>query len=922
MSREAEHPSAVERVLCEWFLLSEEGQEPNLQELCGGDLELAQKAQKLLGGEPEFLRQRGESAGVGEPDHDDEWSGMRLDDFRIVRRIASGGMGTVFLAEQERLGRKVALKVVDKSWVATPQAYQRLRREAAIAASLNHPNIVPVYAVGEEGDKCFIAMRHLTGPPLSEIDLPIDPQRAARICLALAEALDAAHSAGVVHRDVKPANILLDDETPFLVDFGLARSSVDPTLTSQGSVPGTLPYMAPELLSREAPVLDPRTDVYALGVTLYEFLVGRPPFLGSQTVATVRKILLQDAPALGLARRHRDLETIVLRALEKSPRRRIPSARAFADDLQRFLNDEPVASQPTSHLYRLARRMRRYPRVAIFALFSFVVVVALTISTALARRGEQRALRSGVHLVQADLDEGRVERAGLTLVSLVERHKDSAEVSGLAKRVAAEVAADRLFAALFQRPLLLDWQGLNRALEEAKRAQALTHIPDRAGPLFAVADWCLGREERAGKSLHALLEGGRAPLAAASLAELLGAEPQALPAAIEPTEEILRSLVLLLQRRPYAEQEQQSALALARNPGNPRALYAQGVVLAASGRFGRAREIVEALVDPLLDAVEARRLLVRVRTQTGEFEAAREVLSSIEINQWGVADAFGDLELLLATEQWGLFEERLALHHARHPGTNLIGLAEAQFLALTDIQAAGEVYQRLIDESPDPAIRDLAAALRYRMQVDSAISIAALGESNGEDLVALREAGYALRESLELPRARGMLAWKLGLVLIFVGPAGQGFDSLELALALLPGEVLLRADYIEHCLGLAGAAPDLIASGDLDEGTDRYLLSRARTVLGHLLGALQRGDTHGRDEERAILARHTTRLIAATSDWSLLIEARDLFASVPASAEYLEIVERASETFEALYGVVEEGELPGTQAADESYSDQ
>ncbi len=310
-------PSAVERVLAECFLLREEGHDPDLEQLCEGDPALRSQVEKLLDGEPELLRRQAASSGPGVRPLDGALFVTRLDDFRILERIASGGSGTVFLAEQERIGRQVALKVVDKSRLGSPQASQRLRREAAIAGSLHHPNIVPIYAVGEEGDRCFIAMRHLAGPPLSELDLPLEPEEAARLGLALAEALDAAHAEGIVHRDVKPANVLLESGVPYLVDFGLARSSVDPTLTDRGAVPGTLPYMAPELLSQEGPALDPRADVYALGMTLYELLSGRLPFLSQEPVGTVRKILLQEPPALNLPRAHRDLETIVHKALEK-----------------------------------------------------------------------------------------------------------------------------------------------------------------------------------------------------------------------------------------------------------------------------------------------------------------------------------------------------------------------------------------------------------------------------------------------------------------------------------------------------------------------------------------------------------------------------------------------------------------------------
>ena len=488
MSAERDVPSAVERVLTKWFLLKEEGTEPDLEELCEGDPALLASAERLLGREPDLIRRQAHSKEESSADDGSIASGTKLDDFRILREIGRGASGTVFLAEQERLGRTVALKVVDRSLLSSATGWDRLRREAAITARLNHPNIVPIYAIGEEGDRGFIAMRYLAGPALNHVEHPVDPERAARYCQMVAWALAAAHEAGVVHRDVKPANIILQDQVPYLVDFGLARSSVDPTLTSRGSVPGTLPYMAPELLSREEPSLDPRTDVYALGVTLYELLAGRLPFFSDQPVATMRRILLQDPPAIGLGQEHRDLETIVMQALDKEPRRRLQSAEAMAAELQHYLDDEPITLRPTSGIQRLIRRARRRPQLTLFAAVSVLAVIALGTVTGISRLREERALNTGIQMARDALDEGRVDQSARTLEELLEDHERSGDLAMLADRVEAEVATYRLYTILCQRPLFLEWEALDEALAELRETRALEILTPRALPLAAAAE--------------------------------------------------------------------------------------------------------------------------------------------------------------------------------------------------------------------------------------------------------------------------------------------------------------------------------------------------------------------------------------------------------------------------------------------------
>lgn len=920
MSETLPEPSAVEAVLAEWFLLIEEGQTPDLEALCKGDAQLAAKARGLLDQEPEWMRRQGRLESKPDLDDPDLAFDERLDDFRILRPIASGGSGTVFLAEQERLGRRVALKVVDRSRVGPPQAWQRLRREAAIAASLNHPNIVPVYAIGEEGDKGFIAMRHLAGPALNELALPVSPERAARLALGIAEALDAAHREGIVHRDVKPANIILENEVPYLVDFGLARSKMNATLTSQGSVPGTLPYMAPELLSQASPSLDPRADVYALGATLYELLCGKPPFDASDPVAIMRKILLQEPPKLNLARSDRDLETLVMHALEKEPKRRLQSAELLADELRRFLACEPIKTRPTSAVHRLTRRMRRQPRLATLVIGSLLAVVLFAVLATVSQLSEARTLRTGIDLIEGALLEGRSLQAKNNLEHLLADHGKQGALREVSDRVEAELALDRLFALLEQRPLFLEWAALEQATLDLRATRALELRPARSRPLLAAAEWCLGHPDAAKAQLAELKSANLAPLAAASIAELLSQDDsrpdsQDLPQAEQAEEHVLRSLVLQLRGRPYSEVNDELAQALRLQAFNPRALYARGVALCADGRYARAIELIESLVDPERDNREARRLLVRLLIQTGRFEEARQTLSMLPVETRGVVDAFHDLELCLEMEDFDGFEERLDDYHERFPSPALTDLAEAQFLAhaIGDFDGADALFEGLAQDSPDPALRDLARANQFQMHVQFAIANDLESSEREERFGMLREWGLELWESSTYPRARALVAWKLGLVLVHVGPAGQGFDRLEDAMDGLPGECHVRINYAEHCLSLAQDAPSMIARGQLEAGTDRYLLARASAAVLEAVRAIEAGNSNASDEERALLVSMVLRVTAATSDWSLLREARAILESVPEARALEPMTEEAREAFRVFYGRGRGKGLPGDE---------
>jgi len=309
----------------------------------------------------------------------------RIGEFRLLRPIDEGGMGQVFLAEQESLHRKVALKLVHPELRASATAVERFRREALAVARLRHPNIVQVIAAGEEEGERFLVMEYVEGESLGRRiargaveDAPPGVTESARWCREIAEALACAHDEGIIHRDVKPGNIhITPSGVAMLLDFGVARAddtfAGDLTTTFAGSPL----YAAPEQLAGAA--VDARTDIYGLGVTLYQCLTGRVPFAGGSLEQMIQRVAREDpvAPRRLNPQVSRDLEIVLLRALHKDPDRRFATAQEFADDLGRVLDREPIRSRPPTRVERTRKWVRAHPVAAgalglVFALAALV----------------------------------------------------------------------------------------------------------------------------------------------------------------------------------------------------------------------------------------------------------------------------------------------------------------------------------------------------------------------------------------------------------------------------------------------------------------------------------------------------------------------------------------------------------------------
>jgi serine/threonine protein kinase len=288
--------------------------------------------------------------------------------FRVTGKLGEGGMGVVYEATDDRLGRAIALKVIRRDAVNDSIARERFWREARVGSRVNHPHICQIYEVGEADHELFMAMERLDGESLAtRLDrgaLPLAD--AIRIGLEVLGALEALHACGIIHRDLKPSNIFLTRHGVKLLDFGLARPFVESdaetvrSLTQPGSIVGTPKYMAPEQFQEG--VSDARTDVFATGAVLYEMLSGHAPFEANTFAATVSRILHTDPPVLGGSPAIATVDRIVHRALAKAPAQRYPSASAIADDLRRVLEshaDDGRAARAVTRLVVLPFRLLR-----------------------------------------------------------------------------------------------------------------------------------------------------------------------------------------------------------------------------------------------------------------------------------------------------------------------------------------------------------------------------------------------------------------------------------------------------------------------------------------------------------------------------------------------------------------------------------
>jgi WD40 repeat protein/tRNA A-37 threonylcarbamoyl transferase component Bud32 len=383
-SREAR----LEEVLRQYMQSLDRGEAVDREQLLARHPELADDLRSYFAGSDELALKQGLSR--TEPDCSAEPGPLspeplrrRVGDYELLEQIGQGGMGVIYKARQLSLGRLVALKMIRTDRLASPANIPRFRSEAEAVASLDHPNIVPIYEVGEHQGQHFFSMKLIEGGSLAQ-HLPRlvpDPRAGAGLLAAVARAVHYAHQRGLLHRDLKPANILLDAQgRPHVTDFGLAKrlSSApgDASLTQEGAIVGTLGYMAPEQTEPKGGV-STAVDVWSLGAILYELLTGQSPFKADTPLATLLRVRAHEPAAPHTLNRSvpRDLGTVCLKCLHKEPDKRYPSALALADDLERWLRGEPIQARPVSRRERVLKWVRRRPALA--ALTALLVLALL-----------------------------------------------------------------------------------------------------------------------------------------------------------------------------------------------------------------------------------------------------------------------------------------------------------------------------------------------------------------------------------------------------------------------------------------------------------------------------------------------------------------------------------------------------------------
>lgn len=698
-----------------------------------------------------------------------------LGDFLLIREIGRGGMGVVYEAEQLSLHRTVALKVLPFAAALDARQLQRFKLEAQAAAQLHHSHIVPVYAVGCERGVHFYAMQFIDGmslldfirgardragltaaaedasDPVGQATLHLDVEhhrRVARMGLQAAEALEYAHRLGVIHRDIKPGNLLIDRRDHLWIsDFGLAQHTVDQDLTQTGDIVGTLRYMSPEQARGQRHRVGFHTDVYALGATLYEAMTLRPPFQGRQREKILNQILHDEpAPPRALVPTiPEELETILLKAMAKGIDERYATCEDLADDLRRFLADQPIRARRPSWGQRFGRWARRH-RALVLLTFGMLLLLGIGSTTsAVLIHGEMRATQRAQEqerLLRQQLQAALNDFYQKTTMTLLDQYP-----------VLREQQLDFLMTALRHYQMLAASHGDDPELER-DRASAYLHLGDIHQRLGHVPEATIAYQKARGV-LDRLASQPSAPAATRMLlnqaltsAALLHMQLSQPHLALPLLEQAVRSQSDLVQERPDAAD---SLFQLAKQLNHLGAVYEElEQFAAAQASLSRAVEVCEQLRQrepgnwwyrDQIAVARGRRGMVAWRL--GDIDLAdREWLSSFELHEQLAIEAPDHLE----------FRRRLAQGH-RLMGMNLQQRRRASD-AKNHLYKALALRQSLANRFPH--------ALDYQIDVGQAeLSVAALLQAQWDDAGSLEHVHKALalfgrlsREYPDLPDLR------------------------------------------------------------------------------------------------------------------------------------------------------------------------
>jgi tetratricopeptide (TPR) repeat protein len=430
-SRPRETPEPDERIdslIGAYFDRRQAGEDLTPEQFAGEHPEFAEELLPYLKGLSILSGMKESATGADEPEATTaELALPTIGGYVLHKEIGQGGMGVVYKALQVSTKRIVALKVLLAGSFASTAARRRFQREVELAARLQHPSIVRVLESGRVERQRYYAMDYVDGVPLNHYlaTARVDRKTVLKIFMQICDAVEYAHGHGVVHRDLKPANVLIDNEgVPHILDFGLAKATDQvgqeaifvTRVSSAGQIMGTLPYISPEQAGGEPEEVDARTDVYALGVMLYEALTGSPPYDMTGRPSEIIRRILEEPPRPPSSFRHwhdGELDTIILKALEKEKERRYQSARDLGEDLRRYLEGEPILARRPSRLYVLRKKVRKYP---VLSLFVTAIVLAAAVAAPLAVldfRKQHRTLNLALHGAverQENVEGGAAER--------------------------------------------------------------------------------------------------------------------------------------------------------------------------------------------------------------------------------------------------------------------------------------------------------------------------------------------------------------------------------------------------------------------------------------------------------------------------------------------------------------------------------